>query len=158
MILIINKKLKLIKKNIEISLIFLLLLITIISTTLYNSYKKIINENYKDLINNIYFQKSVSEIFDNLTPRYKNINHKVLNGETFDKILDNYLVPKNEIQELKKNLANEYNLNNLKTNMDLIFTADQSNDKKVTSFMLPVSRTKKIQLTRNLETDSFDKK
>ena len=158
MILIINKKLKLIKKNIEISLIFLLLLITIISTTLYNSYKKIINENYKDLINNIYFQKSVSEIFDNLTPRYKNINHKVLNGETFDKILDNYLVPKNEIQELKKNLANEYNLNNLKTNMDLIFTIDQSNDKKVTSFMLPVSRTKKIQLTRNLETDSFDKK
>ena len=158
MILIINKKLKLIKKNIEISLIFLLLLITIISTTLYNSYKKIINENYKDLINNIYFQKSVSEIFDNLTPRYKNINHKVLNGETFDKILDNYLVPKNEIQELKKNLANEYNLNNLKTNMDLIFTIDQSNDKKVTSFILPVSRTKKIQLTRNLETDSFDKK
>ena len=158
MILIVNKKLKLIKKNIEISLIFLLLLITIISTTLYNSYKKIINENYKDLINNIYFQKSVSEIFDNLTPRYKNINHKVLNGETFDKILDNYLVPKNEIQELKKNLANEYNLNNLKTNMDLIFTIDQSNDKKVTSFILPVSRTKKIQLTRNLETDSFDKK
>ena len=158
MILIVNKKLKLIKKNIEISLIFLLLLITIISTTLYNSYKKIINENYKDLINNIYFQKSVSEIFDNLTPRYKNINHKVLNGETFDKILDNYLVPKNEIQELKKKLANEYNLNNLKTNMDLIFTIDQSNDKKVTSFMLPVSRTKKIQLTRNLETGSFDKK
>ena len=158
MILIVNKKIKLIKKNIEISLIFLLLLITIISTTLYNSYKKIINENYKDLINNIYFQKSVSEIFDNLTPRYKNINHKVLNGETFDKILDNYLVPKNEIQELKKKLANEYNLNNLKTNMDLIFTIDQSNDKKVTSFILPVSRTKKIQLTRNLETDSFDKK
>tara|TARA_Y100001970_G_scaffold289085_1_gene418322 strand:- start:373 stop:1677 length:1305 start_codon:yes stop_codon:yes gene_type:complete len=158
MILIVNKKIRLIKKNIEISLIFLLLLITIVSTTLYNNYKELINENYKDLINNIYFQKSVSEIFDNLTPRYKNINHKVLNGETFDKILDNYLVPKNEIQELKKNLASEYNLNNLKTNMDLIFTIDQSNNKKVTSFMLPVSRTKKIQLTRNLETDSFDKK
>ncbi len=158
MILIVNKKIKLIKKNIEISLIFLLLLITIISTTLYNSYKKIINENYKDLINNIYFQKSVSEIFDNLTPRYKNINHKVLNGETFDKILDNYLVSKNEIQELKKSLESEYNLNNLKTNMNLIFTIDQSNNQKVTSFMLPVSRTKKIQLTRNLETDSFDKK
>ncbi len=158
MILIVNKKIKLIKKNIEISLIFLLLLITIISTTLYNSYKKIINENYKDLINNIYFQKSVSEIFDNLTPRYKNINHKVLNGETFDKILENYLVSKNEIQELKKSLESEYNLNNLKTNMNLIFTIDQSNNQKVTSFMLPVSRTKKIQLTRNLETDSFDKK
>ena len=100
MILIINKKLKLIKKNIEISLIFLLLLITIISTTLYNSYKKIINENYKDLINNIYFQKSVSEIFDNLTPRYKNINHKVLNGETFDKILDkfNYMLSTRSVQ------------------------------------------------------------
>ena len=153
-----NKIIKLVKKNIEISLIFLLLLITIFSTTLYNNYKKIINKNYKDVINNIYFQKSVKEIFNNLTPRYKSINHKVSSGETFDKILNIYLVPSYEISKIKKDLINEYDLNNLKTNLDIKFVIDQSNNKRITSFTLPVSRTKKIQLTRNLETDLFEKK
>ena len=158
MIITSNKIIKLIKKNIEISLIFLLLLMTIFSTTLYNNYKKSINENYKDVINNIYFQKTINEIFNNLNPRYKSINHKILQGETFVKILNIYSVPNKEIAKVKKNLINEYNLNNLKTNLNIKFTVDQSNNKKITSFVLPVSRTKKIQLTRNFETDLFEKK
>ena len=32
------------------------------------------------------------------------------------------------------------------------------NNKKIVSFLFPISRTKKIQLTRNLETDLFEKK
>ena len=62
-----NKIIKLIKKNIEITLFFLLLIITIASTTIYNNKKILINENYKDVINNIYFQKSVKNFFDNFT-------------------------------------------------------------------------------------------
>jgi len=158
MIITSNKIIRLIKKNIEISLIFLLLLMTIFSTTLYNNYKKSINENYKDVINNIYFQKTINEIFNNLNPRYKSINHKILKGETFVKILNIYSVPNKEIAKVRKNLINEYNLNNLKTNLNIKFTVDQSNNKKITSFVLPVSRTKKIQLTRNFETDLFEKK
>ena len=64
---------KIIKKNIEIIFLFLLLLITISSTTIYNKKKVLIDENYKNLINNIYFQKSINQIFDNLVPRYKNL-------------------------------------------------------------------------------------
>ena len=153
-----NKIIKLIKKNIEITFLFFLLLITISSTTFYNNNKKLINENYKDVINNIYFQKSVNQIFDNLKPRYKSIDHKISSGETFDKILNNYSIPSEEILEIKKNLNTDYNLNNLKTNLDIKFTIDQSNNKKITSFLFPVSRTEKIQLTRNLDTDLFEKK
>ena len=72
-----NKIIKLIKKNIEITLFFLLLIITVASTKIYNNKKILINENYKDVINNIYFQKSVNQIFDNLKPRYKSIDHKI---------------------------------------------------------------------------------
>ena len=43
----------------------------------YNNKKEAIHKNYKDLINNLYFQKSVNHIFNNLSPRYKNINHKI---------------------------------------------------------------------------------
>ena len=54
-----NKIIKLIKKNIEIIFLFLLVIITIASTTFYNNKKNYINKNYKDIINNIYFKKSV---------------------------------------------------------------------------------------------------
>ena len=153
-----NKIIKLIKKNIEITLLFLLLAITVASTTIYNNNKILINENYKDVINNIYFQKSVKKIFDNLIPRYKSIEHKISSGETFDKILNNYSISNEEILEIKKNLNSDYNLNNLKTNLDIKFTIDQSNNKKITSFLFPVSRTEKIQLTKNLDTNIFEKK
>ena len=153
-----NKIIRLLKKNIEVAFFLLLLAITVISTTFYNNQKILVNENYKDVINNIYFQKSINQIFDNLTPRYKNINHKISKGETFDKILNKYSVPNNEIIKIKKNLSSSYNLNNLKTNLDIKFIIDQSSNKKVTSFIFPVSRTEKIQLTRNLNADLFEKK
>jgi murein DD-endopeptidase MepM/ murein hydrolase activator NlpD len=153
-----NKIIKLIKKNIEVSLLSLLLLIATASTTFYNNKKLSINENYKDVVNNIYFQKSINQIFNNLTPRYKNIDHKISKGETFDKILNSYSISTEEILEIKKTLNSDYDLNNLKTNLDIKFTIDQSNNKKITYFLLPISRTKKIQLTRNLETEIFEKK
>ena len=158
MIISLNKIIKLIKRNIEITFLFLLLLITIGSTTFYNNKKILINKNYIDVINNIYFQKSINQIFNNLIPRYKNIDHKISSGETFDKILNSHSIPNKEILKIKKNLNSNYNLNNLKTNLDIKFTIDRSNNKKIISFLFPISRTKKIQLTRNLDTDLFEKK
>jgi len=153
-----NKIIKIIKKNIEITFFFLLLLITISTTSIYNKKKVLINENYKNLINNIYFQKSINQIFDNLVPRYKNIDHKISSGETFDKILNNYSIPSEEINQIKKKLNSDYDINNLKPNLEIKITIDQSNNKKITSFLFPVSRTKKIQLTRNLNNNLFVKK
>ena len=153
-----NKIIKLIKKNVEITFLLLLLLLTISSTTFYNNYKKLINKNYIDVINNIYFQKSVTQIFNNLTPRYKSVDHKISSGETFNKILNKYSISNEEILEIKKSLNSDYNLSHLKTNLDIKFTIDQSNSKKIIFFLFPISRTKKIQLTKNLDTNLFEKK
>ena len=153
-----NKLIKLVKKNTEIFLLFLLLIFTIFSTTIYNNNKLETNENYKEVINNIYFQKSLKQIFNNLRPRYKSIDHKISSGETFDKILNNYSIPSKEILDIKKSLSSDYNLSNLKSNLEIKFTIDQSNNKKITSFLFPVSRTEKILLTKNIDTDKFDKK
>jgi murein DD-endopeptidase MepM/ murein hydrolase activator NlpD len=158
MIFKLNKIQKLIKKNTEIFFLFLLIIITVLSTTFYNHKKLITYDNYNDLINNTYFKKTITHIFDNLSPRYKNISHRISKGETFDSILSNYTVPKEEINIIKKNLGSKYNLNNLKTNLIIKFTIDESNNKKINSFLFPVSRTEKLQLTRNLETNLFEKK
>ena len=158
MIFNLNKTPKLIKKNIEIIFLILLTITIIMSTTFYNNNKKSINKNYKNVINNIYFKKSINQIFNTLTPRYKNINHKISQGETFDKILNDYSILESEIEEIKKNIGSDYNLNNLRTNLDIKFIIDQSNNKKIISFIFPISRTEKIELTRNLDTDLFTKK
>ena len=158
MIFYLKKIPKLIRKKSEISLLFLLMIITIISTTYYNNAKEQVNKNYKDVINNIYFQKTILHIFENLTPRYKNINHKISKGETFDKILNSYSITVNEIIKIKEELNSDYNLNNLKTNFEIKLTIDETNNKKIIFFMFPVSRTEKVQLTRNLETNLFERK
>ena len=149
---------KFFKKNIEILFFFLLVSITIVSTTFYNNNKKLVSNNYKNAINNIYFQKTINHIFDNLEPKYKSINHKISSGETFDKILNDYSITNSEIIKIKKKLNLDYNLDNLKTNLDIKFILDVSNNKKIISFIFPVSRTEKIQLTRSLDTDLFERK
>ena len=146
-----------IKRNTEIFALALLIFITVISTTYYNYNKKKINTNYKNLINNIYLKKTIQSIFDNFEPRFKKINHKISDGETFDNILSNYLIEKEEINKIKKKLQNKINLNKLNTNQKIQFTLDQSK-KVVDEFIFQVSSTEKIFLTRNFQTNEFDQK
>ena len=147
-----------IKKNLEFTFLLILLIATVISVRVYNVNKNVINQNYINLINNTYFQKGIKHVFDNLNPKFVSINHKVSKGETFNKILNSYQVPKSEIQKIIKILSKENKLNKLKTNQIIQFTIDRSNNNKITSLLFPVTRTKKIQLTRNLTSENFEKK
>ena len=68
------------------------------------------------------------DLFNNLEPKFKKINHKVLPGETFDNILTNYSVKKTEISEIKKNISKKTNLNKLISGQKIQFTIDQKNN------------------------------
>ena len=150
----INKiKLK-IKNNTEIVALGLLIVITVISTSYYNFIKKKVYTNYKATINNIYLKKTINHIFDNLEPKFKKINHKISSGDTFDNILERYFVSKSEISEIKKKISKEINLNKLNTNQKIQFTIDQTNN-IIKEFILQLSSTEKIYLSRNIETDEF---
>ena len=92
-------------KNKEIIVLFLLIAITVSSSTYHNYNKNLISENYDNLITNIYLKKTINHILDNLESKYKKIDHKIISGETFDKILEEYLIDKKEILEIKKELS-----------------------------------------------------
>jgi len=149
---------RIIKKNLELAFLLLAIIVTILSVRIYNVNKNVINQNYINLTNNTYFQKSIKYVFDNLEPKFIEITHKVSKGETFNKILNNYKIPKSEIQKIIKILSKENKLNNLKTNQIIIFTIDQSENNKITNLLFPVSRTKRIQLTRDSISENFKKK
>jgi len=149
---------RIIKKNLELAFLLLAIIVTILSVRIYNINKNVINQNYINLTNNTYFQRSIKYVFDNLEPKFIDITHKVSKGETFNKILNNYKIPKSEIQKIIKILSKENKLNNLKTNQIIIFTIDQSENNKITNLLFPVSRTKRIQLTRDSISENFKKK
>jgi murein DD-endopeptidase MepM/ murein hydrolase activator NlpD len=146
-----------IKKNIEILILIFLILITAISTSYFN-FKK--NENYNafnNLIDNIYLKKTLSHLIDNLEPKYKKIKHRIKQGETFDKILESYLVEKKEIIKIKNSLQKKININKLNTKQIIQFSVDKTN-KKIQEFTFQISSTEKIYLKRNTEDDNFEKK
>ena len=145
-----------IKKNKELFILVVLFITSIIITQIYNSNKKKIDLNYINLINNIYFQKSLHSVFDSLNPKYINIEHKIKSGENFNKVLSQYKIPKYEIKNIQRYLSKYYNLNKLKNNSVLKFTIDQSKNKRIISFLYPLSRTKKLQLNRSFDSDVFE--
>ena len=69
-----------IKKNKELFFLIILVLITIVSIQIYNVNKNKVNQSYVSLINNIYFQKNLKHILENLEPRYIIIEHKIAQG------------------------------------------------------------------------------
>ena len=150
-----NKILKKIKSNTEISALVLLLFITILSTTYYNFNKKKIYNNYKNTINNVYFKKTVNEILNNLEPKFKKVSHKIIDGESFDQILESYSIDRKEINNIKKRLSKKINLNKLNTNQKVQFTIDQTNN-VVKNFTFQISTTEKIYLSRNDEINDFN--
>ena len=147
----------LIKKNTEIFALSILVLITIISTNYYNYNKNRIIGEYRDLINNVYFKKTTLTLFENLEPKFKKINHRILSGETFDNILKDYQVSIPEISNIKKILSTKVNINKLKTNQKIHFTIDQKNN-LVKDFVFQISNTEKIYLTRDIKTDKFNER
>ena len=146
---------KILTKNKAILGLFLLITITVSSSTYHNYNKNLVSENYDNLFNNLYFKKTINHILDNLESKYKKIDHKILSGETFDKILEEYLIDNKEILEIKKELSKKVNLNKLNTNQKIQFTIDKSNN-LIKDFTFQISNTEKIYLTKNFDTNSFN--
>ena len=152
-----NKLIIKIKKYTELVALFILIIITVISTTYYNFSKTKIYDNYKSTINNVYLKKTLNHILNSLEPKFKKIEHNINPGETFDNILQEYSISKKEIENIKKKLSKKVNLNKLNTNQKIILTLDQSKN-LIKEFIFQISNTEKIYLTRDLKTDELNQK
>ena len=146
--------LPLIRNTKVIALIFFFIITILIS--LYLNYEKNLSvRKYNNFINNVYFQKTLNKIINNLEPRYKIYNHKIKSGETFDKILSDYSIDKEEVKILKESLLKKININKLNTNQKIQITLDQTNH-KIKEFIFKISNTEKIYLLRDDENTKFN--
>ncbi len=142
-------------KNLEIFGLLTLILITAISTSYFNYKKNLDKKTLINFIDNIYFNKTLKHLVENLEPKYKKIKHKIRPGETFDKILESYSIEKREITKIKKSLKKNINLNKLNTSQIIQFSLDKTNN-KINEFTFQISNTQKIFLSRNIENDFFN--
>ena len=143
-----------ISKNFEFLFVLILIFISIIITQIYNSSKNSAKKEYVKVLNNLYFQKTVNDIFDNFSPKYLSIDHIVLPNESINSILKKYHIDEKELKNFTKELQFKLKNYNLKVNQKISFTIDKKNN-WISKLVFPVSKTRKILFSRNLETGKF---
>ena len=144
------------KKNLEISLLFLLLALSVFITQLYNYNAKKTQEDTLKILKNSYFENSLSYLLANLNPRYEDFEHVVKNNESIVSILNDLSVDNNDI----KKITTIFNKNNLQIqeNFKINITIDNAGkNKKILELIIPVSKTKEIKISRDIKKNTFDK-
>ena len=143
-----------IKQNFEVFFVLLIILITTIITQLYNESKKNYEKRYITLINNLYFQKTVNHLINEIQPKFEYVEHRVSQNESLNSIFIKNNIPNTEAFLIEKNLKKNKSFKNLRVNQLLSFTIDRSNN-SVTKLIFPMNDVKKVELTRNIGTNEF---
>ena len=146
------------RKNIEILLLIFLLIISVFITQLYNVNAKKVQKDYLEILRNSYFKKSISYMFSNLKPKYEDIEYKIKTGDTLVSILNNFSVNKYEVQKIVE-LLNNSDVKNLSQNLTLKFTLENTNNlKKVNKILIPVTKSRKLEIYKDIKNNTFTKR
>ena len=152
------KIVSIVKKNLEIFLLIFLLIITIFITQFYNFNTKKIERDYLQIIRNSYFKKTVNYFFTNLKPKFENVEYKIKTGDNLVNILNNLSVNEKDIKKIVKLLKNT-DAQNLKENQTLKLTIENNeNFKGISNILIPVSKSRKLEIYKELKNNEFVKR
>ena len=147
-----------IRRNTEVFLLILLLVISSLIIQIYNSQSKKVDNEYIKILRNTYFKKTINHIFFNLTPRYEQIDYSVKSGQTLKDILKEFSVKDEEIKKIFSILSkNETKKIRSKQTLNIVLDNTDKKNKKILSLLIPISKTRKIQIVKNLETGQLKK-
>jgi len=138
---------------------FVLVIILAITIIILNYYSTAKNNQQQSILNsldNIYLNKSLNFLIDNLNPRYKIIKLKITEGDTFEKILDKTNIPSNEKKIILKKLSKFKFLNNLYKGQNINFKIDNVKPVKVKEISIELSKTKDLVFSRIENLDKFE--
>ncbi len=152
------KIVNLVRKNIEIVLLFFLLMISVLITQLYNNNSKKIQDNYVEILKNSYFKKSVKYFFSNLKPKYENVEYKIVSGDSLVSVLNSLSVNKNDIREISE-IFNKNNFKDFNLNQIINVTLENTkNNKSVLNILIPVSKSRRIEIFKEIKSNTFAKR
>ncbi len=150
---------KLVKNNIYLILLVSIILFTILSTNYFSILKKNQEDSLLNILENSFFKKSINHLVKNLNPRFTYLNFKVNQGDTFEKILNQLEISKNEKEIVIKNLSSFKFVNNLFKGQNISFELENANSSvKIIEISIEQSKTKKYVFYRINDLNKFDYK
>ena len=145
----------------EFSIFFWILLISIlgvISANIYNKNKDVEIKQIKSSLDNIYLVKTIKEITNSLQPRYTKLIYTSKSGDTYQSIINNLDITKNEKKVIQDTILKEKSLKVLRINQKFTFKFDHLDKKKVKQFKIETDKKNEIVFTKNITEETFDKK
>ena len=150
---------KLVKNNIYLILLVSIVLFTILSTNYFSVLKKNQEDSLLNILENTFFKKSINHLVKNLNPRFTYLNFKVNQGDTFEKILNQLKISKNEKEIVIKNLSSFKFVNNLFKGQNISFELENANSSvRIIEVSIEQSKTKKYVFYRINDLNKFDYK
>ena len=143
-------------KKVQYLILGLMFIVIFSVVSLQNSARNNLKTNNIELINNLYFKKTLNYFYSNLNPKNKEINHRILGGENINVILKKYNLNTKENKKISEILVESNEIKNLKINDVIEISIDQSKN-KVLKFSIPLSKSKNLILTRGINELNFKK-
>ena len=135
--------------------LFLISIILIIISTIHLNNKNYQTEQIKNSLKNIYLKKTIEEITNNVKPRYTNINYISKSGDTYQTIINNLEIAKNEKENLLDAISKEKSLKILKINQKFFFKFDHLSENQIIEFGIETDNKNEILFTKLANKDEF---
>ncbi len=158
---IFEKKMKLLKldKFKEYYIFIWLVIISILGIiifTIYSSNKSEQNLKVSSSLENIYLQKTISEITNNLKPRFTYFEYLSKPGDNFQVIVEKLNINKKERNKILSSIKKQKSLKVLRINQKFLFKLDNLSSDKVTEFKIETDKKNEILFTKSPNNETFN--
>ena len=149
---LINKTLK---EYLHLLIVVISLVFILIIFNFYSSYKKNEVIYFEKILKNTYLNKTLETVVENLSPRYQVIKYKVDEGDSLEKILNNFAISNQEKRIVLKNILNNKKIKKIFENQIISFQIDRKEPVKVVEINFTISKTTNIIFKRDMLKDKF---
>ena len=130
-------------------LLLLLLTLTVITISSYDRFKSEQLTNLENIIQNLYLQKTLESISNSLNPRFEKINYIIKSGQTFEAVLNEVNIDKQERKKIIDFIINNKIKFNIYENQKIILDIDNLDGKKIRKITIPINKKKDLILSYN---------
>ena len=123
----------------EYSIFFWTILVSILAILTFIIYTKNKEDQTAKLfrsLENVYLKKTIQEITKNLDPRFTSISYISKSGDTYENIVNDLKISKNEKKLILKTILKEKDLKTLRTNQKFTFKFDNLSNQKIVKFVI----------------------
>ena len=142
----------------EYSVFFFLILLIImglIISSIYSTYKNQNLEKINSTLDNTYLKKTIEEITNNLKPRYTYFEYSSKSGDNYQNIIDKLNVSKREKKKILGTILQEKKLKMLNVNQKFKFKLDNLLDEKIIEFKIETGKKNEIIFSKSANKDKF---